>query len=262
MATLMVINDLLYQRDLLAALLRRAGYRVQVASVAEVMAQVRDRALTADMVVVDMNCLAADIAELLSVMLGDVGGAATPVLVCADAAKATEALQLCQRHGHLQLLKKPYESSHLLAVVQTALRSRHSPDRPAGSQPVVAALQASVDGNPPGRVASDAQPQDGEFHKPAWLALQAAASLSAVGLERLAAQRAAVIELGLSLTSERDVDAMQAVFVTACQAILGARYAAVGLSDRHGVWHVRGCGLQPQLLTALAAVPAAGSLLY
>ncbi|MDN3577940.1 EAL domain-containing protein [Chitinimonas viridis] len=262
MATLLVINDLLYQRDLLAALLRKAGYRVQVASVAEVMAQVRDRALTADMVVADMNCLAADIAELVSVMLGDVAGAATPVLVCADAAQAAEARQLCRRHGHLLLLKKPYESSHLLAVVQTALGSRHTPDRPAGSQPVAAALQAPVDGNSPGHVASDATPHDAEFRKPAWLALQAAASLSAVGLERLAAQRAAVIELGLRLASERDVDAMQAIFVTACQAILGARYAAVGLSDRHGAWHVRGCGLPPPLLAALAAVPVAGSLLY
>ncbi|MBL8507570.1 MAG: PAS domain-containing protein, partial [Chitinimonas sp.] len=261
MATLMVINDLLYQRDLLAALLRRAGYRVQVASVTEVMAQVRDRAFTADMVVADMNCLAADIAELLSVMLGDVGGAATPVLVCADAARAAEALRLCQRHGHLLLLKKPYESSHLLAVVQTALGSRHTPDRQAGSQPGAVTLHLPAEGNPPDYVASDAPPQDAEFRKPAWLALQAA-SLSAVGLERLAAQRAAVIELGLRLASERDVDAMQAVFVTACQAILGARYAAVGLSDRHGEWHVRGCGLQPQLLAALAAVPAAGSLLY
>lgn len=121
MATILIVDDLASNRELLVTLLGYGGHRlVEAADGAEALAQAR--ATHPDLVITDLLMPVMDGFELVRQMRGDPALAATPVVFYTAHYLERDARTLAAQCGVRQILAKPADPEEILTAVADALR--------------------------------------------------------------------------------------------------------------------------------------------
>lgn len=258
MGKILAVGDRESDRDVVVALLREYGHDVGEASDA---ADALPAALSVrpDVVVTDIASN-DELTELLTLIRCDSALSATPVVICTPAHRVLQTRRLAAAFGVSLIVTKPPRPEALLEAIAFAAQGE---DRPASSrsgffgailprylrnlQDLGDRLQRRMDHAIEHRAAAS----EDDVGQVAW-------SFHAFNL-----RLAALLELNVALSSERDADAMLDLFCAKAQEIMGCRYAAIGILDPGGSTHVAlaSRGLDDVAQARLKATDPSGTVL-
>lgn len=235
MAKILVVDDNLFNREVLVALLESAGHTaVQAANGAEALLAVQ--VIRPQLVISDMLMPVMDGVELAQRMQADSALAAIPVIFYTATYRLRAANELARNCGVRIVLEKPALPQAIFDAIADALGSEH-----------VVALTACLSEQAAAPAVSDAAALP-----------PSARQLSQDAQERggLALRLAAVIELGLELASLREPRSLPAVCCRVLPDIMHASYAAVCFLDaRQQLQWLDTRGLPAEAVAALEAEP-------
>jgi PAS domain S-box-containing protein len=200
MKVILIVDDRAANRDFLTALLAHTGHRLlQAADGAEALALAR--AERPDLILADILMPTMDGYELVHQLRAEPALAATPVIFLTAHYHEHEAQALARACGVSRVLTKPCEPEVVLAAVTGALGQ--TPPAPA--------------------------PATEEFDREHLRVLTDKLSQKAGELSRTNERLSALVELSLQLGSERNPRRLLHAFCHAARAIIGARFAVVGI---------------------------------
>ena len=271
MATILIVDDRPINREFLGTLLRYAGYQVlDAADGAQALEVVR--AQRPNLVISDILMPTMDGIEFANAVHGDETIADTQIIFYTATYRSHEARALAQSCGVSTVLAKPAEPQEILDAVTTALGGHPASDSTLAA--VAAPPSPAFDPSLPAYLRDLVELQKRLQH-----ALSEGAELLAEGgalrevserlvqsygrVQGLSLRLAALLELGLGLSLEREPRQLLDVFCSAAQDIMNARYALVGVnSPGDGSWRFASRGFPAggaeKLLAALE--PKAGIL--
>ncbi|WP_229509176.1 EAL domain-containing protein [Massilia sp. CCM 8734] len=267
MSTILIVDDRPSNRRYLSALLGHTGHRLLEAyDGAHALAQVR--AERPDLIITDILMPAMDGYEFVQQLRADPELAATRVIFYSAIYAVSETMALARSCGVSRVLAKPADPEDILAAVHGELGLAHQAGERAGTIGAAAMTAAAAVGTNLGSSIDDALVSARhalgallDRHAVANPALGSElASLLGErmsGLRSVAARLAALEEMSLRLTGERNADAMLGVFLQAASAILDADCVAVCLLDsgEQRVRHLGTLGVGRELLMAAALDP-------
>jgi diguanylate cyclase (GGDEF)-like protein/PAS domain S-box-containing protein len=237
MATILVVDDRPVNRDFLATLLGHVGHAVLHASDgAEAFAIVR--AQHPDLVITDLTMPTMSGIEFAGRVRAESDVADTPIIFYTATYRVSEATSAAERCGVAAVLIKPVQPQAVLDAVAAALDASPSALLPADvaertsefmdvAQPdylhSLTALQSSL------RETLDDAIGKADSHEHAHGAI-ARAGIRA--LYPFSLRLEALLQLNVALTSERDPQAMLALFCRSAQKIINCKYLALAILDR------------------------------
>jgi diguanylate cyclase (GGDEF)-like protein/PAS domain S-box-containing protein len=203
MAKVLVVDDNPANRELTVTLLRYHGYEaLEAEDGAQGLEMLRFHG--ADLIISDILMPTMDGYEFVQAMRSDPLLAATKVVFCTAIYREREAQRLAQSCGVHEILVKPFEAEELLRVVERALRSAEAPASSVGTEFAEDHRRLLA-----GKVSEQTR------------ALQAA-------LSRLAALH----DLNLRLSSERDMQVLLSDVCRGARELIGARYAVTVVREK------------------------------
>jgi diguanylate cyclase (GGDEF)-like protein/PAS domain S-box-containing protein len=209
MARVLVVDDNVANRELTVTLLRHHGHEpLQAVDGLDALGVVKRE--SPDLVISDILMPTMDGYELVRRLRADPQHWQTRVIFCTAIYREREAHNLALRCGVSDVLVKPFESEDLVRVVDHALSAAAEP---RGLAPDFADQHHRL---LTGKLSEQTQ------------ALQAA-------LARLAALH----DLNLRLSSERDNDVLLADVCRGARELLGARFAVIAVRDKYGAQDIR-----------------------
>jgi len=208
MATILVVDDLATNREVLVALLRYKGHRLLEAEDGhQALAVVQ--AGHPDLVITDVLMPVMDGYEFVRQLRLDPATRATRVVFYTAHYGEREARALALSSGVSDILRKPVEPEEVLKVVDRVL---------------------SGDVKEPSR---DAPPLATEFNREHLRLLTDKLSDKARDLRTANARLRALINIGLELASETDSERLLQNVCVAARDLFGATYVTLGILDRH-----------------------------
>ena len=209
MATILVVDDLAANREVLVMLLGHHGHRLlEAADGREAIAAVQ--AEHPDLVITDVLMPVMDGYELVRQLRLDPATRGIPVVFYTAHYGEREARTLALSSGVSYVLTKPAESSEVLDIVGRVLSGE------------------SERGMPP-----DPSPLTTTFDREHLRLLTDKLSAKAGDLRNANARLRALINIGLELASERDSDRLLQSVCVAARDLFGATYVTLGILDRH-----------------------------
>ena len=212
MATILVVDDLAANRQLLTSLLRYQGHRlIEAANGSDALMLARSE--RPDLVITDVLMPVMDGYELVKQLRAEPATSGTPVLFYTAHYAEREARALALSSGVAYVLTKPVDPEAVLAVVAEALA--RGPN--AGPAP------------------SDTFPHD-TFDREHLRLLTDKLSFTSDELRIANARLRALINIGLELASEGDTQSLLRTVSAAARELFGASYVTLGLvsrEDRH-----------------------------
>lgn len=205
MATILIVDDLAANREVLVTLLQREGHRLLEATDGSEGLAVA-RAERPDLVVTDVLMPVMDGYELVRWLRLDPATSRIPVVFYTAHYGAREARALAWSSGVAHVLTKPAEPEHVLTLVDRVLAGR---------------LET---GSPPDRLAAD-------FDHEHLRLVTDKLSEKAEDLKIANARLRALINIGLELASERDADRLLESVCAAARDLFGATYVTLGILD-------------------------------
>jgi PAS domain S-box-containing protein len=200
-ATILIVDDRVTNRDYLVTLLGYANHRLlQAADGAEALATAR--AEHPELIIADILMPTMDGYELVGRLRADPAIAATPVIFCTAHYHESEARALAAACGVSHVLTKPAEPEIILRTVAAALGLAVPPARPAPAA---------------------------EFDRDHLRLLTDKLSLNADQFRKANERLTALVDLGLELGSEHDAGKLLQTFCHSARAIIGAKYAVAGI---------------------------------
>lgn len=272
MATILVVDDRVVNRQSLATLFAYAGHQVvEAADGGEALERARESPV--DLVFSDILMPAMDGVELARRMRADASLAHIPIIFYTATYRSTDARKLAVECGVQDVLAKPSEPAIILNVVSkyVGAGTRSVPqtsvaELPMPSGQVIERLTGYIGdlGQLQGRLAEVIEHgqhligRSGDLRELSYNPSDAFTTLQTISL-----RLSAVIELGLELASERDPGRLVELCCRGAQDILSAQRAAIGIlrDDGSGLEYlsVPGfAGSAPATLSAL--LPALGVL--
>ncbi|MBX3027843.1 response regulator [bacterium] len=234
MATILIVDDLAANRELLVALLGYAGHRlVEAADGADALARARDT--HPDLVITDLLMPVMDGFELVRQLRGDPALAATPVVFYTAHYPEPAARALAAQCGVSQILAKPAEPEDILAAVADALR-----------------------GGPPARAALSPQ-----FSREHLQLMSDTLARKVDELEGANRRLRGLLDLSERLASERDPVRLLESVARSAREIVGACHATIAMT-RNGSpqWHYYlASGIAADLAARLSPPPPEAGLL-
>jgi diguanylate cyclase (GGDEF)-like protein/PAS domain S-box-containing protein len=229
--TILVVDDRAINREFLVMLLGYAGYRVlEAADGVEALAIVHQE--TVALIISDILMPLMDGIELANRLHAEPKIANIPIIFYTATYRASEARLLAQRCGVAAVLPKPSEPQAIIDAVTTALgTSRRTPllessnfDSAKGLQalPVLAQLQHRL------ADASLTQIEYGETDK-SIMSIPSHRLYATGNIHALSLRTAALLELGMTLSSESDAQQLLNVFLGATQDIMSAKHTVIGM---------------------------------
>jgi PAS domain S-box-containing protein len=205
MATILIVDDLSANRKLLITLLRCEGHRLlEAVDGREALTAVR--AERPDLVITDVLMPVMDGYEFIRQLRADATTSAIPVVFCTAHYGEREARALAQSSGVYYVLTKPIDPDEVLKIVGRALSGE---------------LETGI--------APDTAPLTMDFDREHLRLVTDKLSEKAGDLQAANARLRALINIGLELASERDVDRLlQNVCLVACD-LFGATYITLGI---------------------------------
>jgi signal transduction histidine kinase len=219
-ATILVVDDIDANRDLIVTLVRHLGHRaIEAPDGARGLELVRQH--RPDLVVTDILMPTMDGFEFVSRLRADPQTAATPVIFYTAHYHEREARNLANICGVSRVLLKPCDPAEVLRVVEQALAN---------------AAQAPVRADPL------------QFDVEHLRLLTDKLSEQLTALETTNRRLAALTELNLHLGSERDVQLLLDKFCKGSRELIGAKYAVLAVNDPEHTTPLYFCsGLSPDL---------------
>jgi diguanylate cyclase (GGDEF)-like protein len=222
MAKILVVDDSPVNRELIAAVLRRAQHQVvEAADGAEALKRVRAERPT--LVICDILMPTMDGYEFVRRMRADREVAGTSVIFCTATFLEREARQLAESCGVLRVLTKPVDVKTFSRIVDQAL-AQHS------------------------RSSIDTLEDTREFDREHVRLVNDKLIERGANLEIANRRLSALTELNLALASERDPNLLLDQVCRGARELIGARFAALAVRDlrtgecvRFGTW-----GLGPE----------------
>jgi PAS domain S-box-containing protein len=208
MATILIVDDLSANRELLVTLLRYQGHRMlEAADGREGLAVVR--AERPDLVITDVLMPVMDGYEFVRQLRLDPATSAMPVVFYTAHYGEREARALALSSGVSDVLTKPAEPEEVLKIVARVLAGESAPS----TSPDVASLTTAFDREHLRLVTDKLSEKAGDL--------------------RIAnARLRALINIGLELASERDSDRLLQNVCVAARDLFGATYVTIGILDR------------------------------
>jgi len=259
MATILVVDDRAANLEFLATLLGYVGHRVlQAGNGAEALEIVRNQ--HPDLVITDVLMPKMGGIEFADRVHDDPTVAHTPIIFYTATYRAPQARVLADSCKVAAVLVKPAEPQAILDAVAAALGSGPAPELipqtvttypsflsaqlPASSRELMD-LQASL------RRALDGTIEHGDFN------LDEAGDQETISrsFHALSLRLARLLELELTLTSERDPDEILALFCRSAQDIMHCKYAAAGMLTAQGsqLQHFAASGVNTDVHAQFAA---------
>ncbi len=221
MATILIVDDLSADRTLMATILGHQGHRMlEAADGNEGLAIVQ--AEHPDLVITDVLMPGMDGYELVRRLRLDPTTSATPVVFCTAQYGKREARAFALSSGVADVLTKPAPSSEVLRVIGR----------------VLSGTSASAAGTP------DVSQLSPEFDREHLRLLTDKLSENTTDLKIANARLRALINIGLELASERDVDRLLQGVSTAARDLFSATYTTLGIvqTDSRTVTRFVACG--------------------
>ena len=269
MATILIVDDHVLNRDFLMTLLAYGGHQLlEAADGAAGLDLVH--AARPDLVISDILMPHMDGYKFVNQLRADPdpGIAATPIIFYTAAYREREATAMALACGVRWVLPKPSEPETILDIVHQALGLPPASQWPKLIQPPPEGSRFATIGNQLAEYLVEIETSSqllshmahaGE-NKPEQLALRLSKSLSS--LQAVSLRLTALIELGIELVSEREPDALLGIGCHIGQNICVARYAIIGIDGDDGrqLAHFVSCGLEETMQAQLAAAAAQGTL--
>jgi two-component system, cell cycle sensor histidine kinase and response regulator CckA len=234
MATILIVDDLPANRELLVTLLRYQGHRlVEAANGQEGLAAVR--AERPDLVITDVLMPVMDGYELIRELRLDPATRDVPVVFYTAHYAAREARALALSSGVSEVLTKPAEPEEVLKVVARVLS-----------------------GGPKKGLVADVTPLTPAFDREHVRLLTDQLSTKATNLRAANARLRGLINIGLDLTAERDADRRLQSVCASARDLFGASYVTLGILEWQGrtLQHLVTCGVDaPPFMATGDAVP-------
>jgi diguanylate cyclase (GGDEF)-like protein/PAS domain S-box-containing protein len=209
--TILIVDDRVINLEFLAMLLGYAGYRV-LRSVDGAEALALARAELPALVISDIAMPVMDGIELVRHLQDDPATAAIPVIFYTATYSASEARSMAQTFGVAAVLTKPAEPQNILDLVAKALGDVLAlPGTAAPAAPVAPEFGALQQ-----RVQLAAADEPGQAPQ-------------ALDLQALSLRLAALLELSITLSNERDAQRLLDLFCRSAQNIMNTAQTAVGM---------------------------------
>ncbi|UCV21505.1 response regulator [Ferribacterium limneticum] len=256
MASILVVDDRPINREFLITLLGFVGHEtLQAADGAEALALVIEH--RPDLIITDVLMPVMDGIEFVRRLHADPAIADIPVIFYTATYRLAEALPMAQSCGVDTVIGKPASPQVILDAVAAKLGAQATP-KSAETKGVAGMVR---DRPAPAMIAGlpDLQQRLNDLHiEQGPLSASGPASLEVA--TTLGLRLAAVLELGLELGPERDIDRLLDIFVSAARDIMKAQFSAAGLVNRSGdVSYLVVRGLPEELQPQLAAKSLAGT---
>jgi len=256
--TILVVDDRAINREFLVMLLESAGYRaIEAINGAEALETVGCEKI--DLIISDILMPVMDGIEFANRMRAEARIERIPIIFYTATYRSNEAQFLAQFCGVDLVLAKPAEPQTILDAISTLLGTFDSSIGNAieknydigVKQPAIHGLQRHLKAafQPVASVTnSPLVPQD---------------SLFALGnMQSLSLRTAALLELGMALTLEREPQKLMELFCRAVQDIMSARLVVVGMRGEDAVYRYTQSGLSGTEAAAVAKMfDSAGSIL-
>jgi PAS domain S-box-containing protein/diguanylate cyclase (GGDEF)-like protein len=250
MPTILVVEDSPTSRLLLVTVLGYAGYSViEAADGAEALDLVR--AQHPDLVISDVLMPTMDGIEFANRLRGDEAIAHIPVIFYTSTYRLNEARVLAQSCGVSRVLSKPSEPQVILDEIAIALGKE-----PAALLPTAKTALPGLLGDKLPAYLHELVELQQRLHKALNEGLELIGEngplrnvsdrlIDSYGtVQALSLRMAALLELGLVLSTERDPQQLLRLFCRAAQNIMNAKYAAVGINMKDGQpLHFVSCGM-------------------
>ena len=207
MATILIVDDRLTNRQFLMTLLVYAGHRLLEAADGEQAMKIV-RAENPDLVITDILMPTMDGYEFVRQLHADPHFANTPVIFYTATYRDREAHSLAKAAGVQYVLAKPAEPQAILDTVNAALGPVSASIRT--SEPITRPLP-----DPVHVISTKLTAKMGE-------------------LDTLSQRLEALVELVLKVASEREPQRLLEISCEAARMIIGAQYAAIGMLEESG----------------------------
>ncbi|MDR3479772.1 MAG: EAL domain-containing protein [Burkholderiaceae bacterium] len=242
--TILVVDDRAINRDFLVTLLGYAGYRVlEAADGAEALGIIHQAQVA--LVISDILMPQMDGIELANRLHADPRMAHIPIIFYTATYRASEARMLAERCGVAAVLAKPSEPQTIIDTVGAALgivanvpKRETSNFNHAKGNPVLPALEALQQ-----RLETASLERIGSgFADEPEIAVPSHRMYATGNIHALSLRTAALLELGMNLSSELDAQQLLNIFRGAAQDIMSAKYTAIGMggNDRSRRYSQRG----------------------
>jgi diguanylate cyclase (GGDEF)-like protein len=239
MQSVVVVDDRVIARDLLAGLLRRAGYRVLPATNGQEALDIA-RVEHPDLVITDILMQAMSGAEFADRLHDEPALANIQVMFYTASYLLEEARVLAKSCHASMVLAKPADSREILEAVRTVLK-KASAGTHADSPPTQSPLTVPGDHAPMFvndlsglqrrlRRTLDQAVEDSEARRVA----ASHSDATAYSFHSLSLRLGALLELDVALASERDPQELATIFCRSARDIVNSSYAAVGICDESG----------------------------
>ena len=236
MATVLIVDDRITNRQFLMTLLGYARHRVLRLQTAHRRFKIV-RAENPDLIITDILMPTMDGYEFVRQLRADPDFASTPVIFYTATYRDREARSLAKAAGVQYVLAKPAEPQTILDMVNAAL----------------------------GYVPASTQPSD-PITRPIPDPLQVVSTklTSKMGeLESLGRRLEALVELVLKLASEREPERLLKIACDAARVIVGAEYAAIGMLEESGqtLKHFVTSGMDSETIARIGSLPTGKGVL-
>ncbi|HET7064245.1 MAG TPA: EAL domain-containing protein [Rudaea sp.] len=263
MANILVVDDRAINREFLSTLLGYAGHEVhQATDGADALESVR--AQRPDLVITDVMMPTMSGSDFVMLLRANRETADVPVIFFTATHRVPEARRLAQSCGVTAVLSRPAEAEQILEAVEAVVGSA---PLPFASADVAARMPGFFGSALPAylRKLTELQvslrerlDEAGEWHdsKPSSDSTEGALSFQVFSL-----RLAALLELDIALSSERDPQALLTLFCRSAQDIMNCQYSALGILDSDGrrLKYVATRGLSDEVQARIAAIdPAVG----
>jgi diguanylate cyclase (GGDEF)-like protein/PAS domain S-box-containing protein len=244
---ILVVDDRAINREFLVMLLESAGYNTaEAVNGAEALQLAKQEKFS--LIISDILMPVMDGIEFANRMHADKSSVRIPIIFYTATYRASEALFLAQFCGVDLVLAKPAEPQVILDSIASLL-GHHGNGKTGkvGAVPQLAVngLQLHL------KAAFDESAKSARIATPALLV--GAESMYASGnLQSLSLRTAALLELSMALSAERDPQKLLEMFCRAVQDIMSARKVLVGIHSDKMLYHVASCGMEESAANALA----------
>ena len=231
MATILVVDELAVNREFLATLLGHVGHEVlHAADGAEALAIAQTR--HPELIITDLMMPTMSGIEFANRMRADPALGEIPVIFHTAAYRVGEAGLIASECNASAVLVKPVEPQEVLDAVATALGTATG-----GAPPSASGMQAAkfLGAGQPAYLHNLTELQRSMRQKLEQAAGTQAGDTALTDINALypfSVRLAALLELNVALTSERDRKSMLTLFCRSAQDILGCKYVALALLDR------------------------------
>ncbi|HEX3124722.1 MAG TPA: PAS domain S-box protein, partial [Rhodanobacteraceae bacterium] len=260
MANILVVDDRAINREFLSTLLGCGGHAVhQATDGADALESVR--AQRPDLVITDVMMPTMSGGDFVMLLRANRETADIPVIFFTATHRVPEARRLAQACGVTAVLSRPAEAEEILRAVEAVVGSAPLPfasaDFPTGlpGQALPAYLQKLTELQLSLRERLD----QGNGHESASSSDNAEGALS---FQAFSLRLAALLELDIALSSERDPQALLSLFCRSAQDIMNCQYSALGILDSDGrrLKYLATRGLSGEVQVRLAAIDPAGGV--